>query len=86
MCLVGVFESELKALMPKYNRELELRLRKEIEQQKKITSDLRKKVGAGFSKSDFRYIRGVLHSDKEVDHNRRDKAFNLFLKLEPLFR
>lgn len=80
-----VFNAELKAMMPKYNRELEKRLKAEIDEQKKITADLRKKIGAGFSKADFKFIRGVLHSDRDVDKSRMDKAFDLFMKLEPIF-
>lgn len=80
-----VFQAEVKALMPKYNKELEARLKKEIDEQKKITADLRKKIAAGFDKKDFRVIRGVLHSDREPTKEQRDKAFNLFLKLEAIF-
>lgn len=80
-----VFEAEVKALMPRYNKELEARLKREIEEQKKITASLRKKVGAGFDKKDFKVIRGVLHSDRTPSKADMDKAFNLFLKLEPIF-
>ena len=80
-----VFQAEVKALMPKYNKELEAKLKHEIEEQKKVTAQLRKQVGAGFSRKDFQYIRGVLHSDREVSTERKEKAFDLFLKLEPLF-
>lgn len=80
-----VFEAEVKALIPKYNKELEARLKREIDEQKKVTASLKKKVGAGFDKKDFKVIRGVLHSDREPTTEQRDKAFNLFLKLEPIF-
>ena len=80
-----VFQAEVKALMPKYNKALESRLKDEIEAQKAITADLRKKIGAGFDKKDFKVVRGVLHSDREPTKAQRDNAFNLFLKLEPIF-
>ena len=80
-----VFEAEVKTLIPKYNKELEARLKREIEEQKKVTAEVRKKIGAGFDKKDFKIIRGALHPDREVSEERRSQAFDLLLKLEPLF-
>jgi hypothetical protein len=80
-----VFQAEAKATMPKYNLALKERLKAELAEQKKITAALRKKVGAGFSKKDFQYIRGTLHTDRVVDEARRDKAFDLLNQLAPIF-
>ena len=80
-----VFQAEVKALMPKYNKELEVRLKREIDEQKKVTAEVRKKIGAGFDKKDFKVIRGALHPDRDVSQERRSQAFDLLLKLEPLF-
>jgi hypothetical protein len=81
-----VFEAEAKALMPKYNRELEQRLKSEIDAQKAVTSSIKKMAKDGFDKSDFKIIRGVLHPDRSPTEEQRSKAFDLFLKLEPLFK
>lgn len=80
-----VFMAMAKDQIADYNKDLQSSLKKELSAQKKITADLRKSVGAGFSKKDFRVIRGVLHSDREIDQKKRDEAFNLFLKLSPIF-
>jgi ParB-like chromosome segregation protein Spo0J len=80
-----VFEAEVKASLPKYNRELEQRLKKEIEEQKSVTAELKKLAKDGFDKSDFKVIRGVLHPDRKPSDEQRAKAFDLLLKLEPIF-
>ena len=80
------FNAELRTNLPQYCKKLEARLKGELEAQKKVTADLRKKAKQPFDKKDFRFIRGVLHSDRAVDPSKRDKAFNLFLQLEGLFK
>jgi len=79
-----VFQAEVKATAPKYHKAAEAKLKVELDKQRKITKELSKKAN-GFDKADFRFIRGVLHSDRDVGEERRGKAFDLFLKLSPLF-
>jgi len=80
-----VFEAEMKATRTKYNRDLEERLKAELKEQTRITGELKKTLKERFSRTDFRFIRGVLHSDREVSSEKRDRAFDLFQKLSPLF-
>jgi len=80
-----VFESAAKAAITKYNRDLEVKLKAELKKQKALTRDMGKLLKSRFDSKDFKYIRGVLHTDRDVDPERRAKAFDLFLKLKPLF-
>ena len=80
-----VFNAAAKAALPKYNKDLEASLKAELGKQREMTSEFKKRLSEPFDKSDFKFIRGVLHSDREVTTERKEQAFNLFMKLAPLY-
>jgi hypothetical protein len=80
-----VFNAMVKEAMPKYNQALKAKLEAEYAEQRQLTADMRRILKGGFSKKDFKRILKALHTDHEVDDARRDVAFNLVMKLAPLF-
>ena len=81
-----VFEAECNAAKSQYNKDLQSRLKDELDQQKKVSKSMKNLAKDRFDRGDFKFIRGVLHSDREVSAERKEKAFDLFLKLEPFFK
>lgn len=80
-----VFQAHLKANTTAAAKRYQAQLKEELAEQKKQSLQMRKILGTPFDKKDFKFIRGVLHSDREVSAERKEKAFDLFLKLAPLF-
>lgn len=83
--MAEVFEQHVKAETTKRLKTKEGKVDAELKKQKGITAQMQKMLKEPFDKKDFKFIRGVLHSDRPVADDRRDKAFDLFLKLAPLF-
>lgn len=80
-----VFQAHLKANTTAAAKRYQAQLKEELAEQKKQSLQMRKILRTPFDKKDFKFIRGVLHSDREVSAERKEKAFDLFLKLAPLF-
>lgn len=82
----ATFNAELKANLSATNKALQAQLKDQVAEQKSVTKKAQALLKSGFDKSDFRKIRSVLHTDKQPTDSQRAEAFDLLLKLEPLFK
>lgn len=82
----ATFDAELKANLSAANKALQERLKEQIAEQKGLNKQVQALLKSRFQKADFRKIRSVLHTDKQPTDTQRSEAFDLFLKLEPLFK
>jgi hypothetical protein len=80
-----VFEANAKAHLAAYNKALKKELLEEMSKLRQANKAAQRALKTRFDKKDFQFIRGVLHSDRAVDEAKRNKAFDLFQKLAPLF-
>lgn len=81
----ATFNAELKANLSATNKALQAQLKDQVAEQKALTKQAQALLKSRFDKSDFRKIRSVLHTDKQPTDSQRAEAFDLLLKLEPLF-
>lgn len=79
------FDAELKANLSAANKALQAQLKEQIAEQKAFNKQAQALLKSRLDKKDFRKIRSVLHTDKQPSDEQRAEAFDLFLKLEPLF-
>ena len=81
----ATFDAELKANLSAANKALQAQLKERVAEQKAFNKKAQALLKSRFDKKDFRKIRSVLHTDKQPSDEQRAEAFDLLLKLEPLF-
>lgn len=81
----ATFDAELQANLSAANKALQAQLKERVAEQKTFNKKAQALLKSRFDKKDFRKIRSVLHTDKQPSDEQRAEAFDLLLKLEPLF-
>lgn len=81
----ATFDAELKANLSAANKALQAQLKERVAEQKAFNKKAQALLKSKFDKTDFRKIRSVLHTDRQPSDEQRAEAFDLLLKLEPLF-
>lgn len=81
-----LFDGIVSTQLPKYNKDLQEKLKAELATQRETTKGLQRLAKEKFGKNEYRQIVSALHPDREASSEKREAALAVFQRLEPLFR